>query len=271
MTPMELCIAIREGLPALFECTPAPMEGVRVRTPMMYPDGSVVDVFVLDRGGDHVVTDFGTTLSWLRTQSARGSITSKQQGMIEDVCRSIGVERHNGQLVLRCAEGESLADSLLLLSQAAVRVSDVWFTFPSYSTDSERMATAARARMDIATEVNSWLREQRLEAKRSIKYLGLSSREWNVDYEINAKARTSLVFLLSAGSRAKAQQVAEHVLAGCIDLSYLRETQPQYTLISLFDDRRDIWEESDFALVGGHSEVARWSYPREFRNLVSSG
>lgn len=244
-----------------------------MRTPMMYPDGSIVDVFVLDRAGEHVITDFGATLSWLRMQSARGSITNKQQGVIEDVCRSMGVEQHNGQLVLRCAEGERIADSLLLLSQAAARVSDIWFTFSSYSTDSARMATVANARMDIAAEVNSWLREQRLEAKRSVKYPGQSKLEWSIDYEIYAEAHTALVFLLSAGSRTKARQVTEHVLAGCIDLRYLEETQPQYTLVSLFDDRdyrKDIWEASDFALVGGHSKVARWSYPEEFQNLLVS-
>ena len=55
----ELCLAIGESLPALFECTPAAREGVRVRTPLMYPDGGMVDVFVLEQSGRYSITDFG--------------------------------------------------------------------------------------------------------------------------------------------------------------------------------------------------------------------
>ena len=55
----ELCSAIGESLPALFECTPAPQEGVRVRTPLMYPDGGIVDVFVLEQSGRYSLTTSG--------------------------------------------------------------------------------------------------------------------------------------------------------------------------------------------------------------------
>ena len=56
-------------MPPLFVCSPAPQEGVRVRTPMLYPDGGVVDVFVLDSKGSYIVTDFGDALGWLGLQS----------------------------------------------------------------------------------------------------------------------------------------------------------------------------------------------------------
>ena len=51
MNSIELCASIGNSLPALFECSAAPREGVRVRTPLMYPDGGIVDVFVLERHG----------------------------------------------------------------------------------------------------------------------------------------------------------------------------------------------------------------------------
>ena len=94
----ELCLAIGESLPALFECTPAPREGVRVRTPLMYPDGGMVDVFVLERSGRYSVTDFGETLGWLRMQSVSTRRSPKQNRMVEDTCQTLGVELHRGQL-----------------------------------------------------------------------------------------------------------------------------------------------------------------------------
>ncbi len=49
MNSDKLCATIGQTLPPRFECSPAPQEGVRVRTPLMYPDGGIVDVFVLER------------------------------------------------------------------------------------------------------------------------------------------------------------------------------------------------------------------------------
>ena len=49
MNAHELCVSLGKSLPALFECTPAPRDGVRVHTPLMYPDGGMVDVFVVEQ------------------------------------------------------------------------------------------------------------------------------------------------------------------------------------------------------------------------------
>jgi hypothetical protein len=46
------------------------MDGyTRIRTPFLYPDGDVIDVFF--RGGEDVATvsDLGETLRWLKMQS----------------------------------------------------------------------------------------------------------------------------------------------------------------------------------------------------------
>ena len=57
MTPNRLCESLRDSLPTLFDCIAEPNGTVRVRTPLLYPDGGVVDVFVLERGTQHVVTE----------------------------------------------------------------------------------------------------------------------------------------------------------------------------------------------------------------------
>ena len=69
MNTTELCSIVGQSLPLLFVCSETQHEAVRVRTPMLYPDGGVVDVFVLTRGNGYVVTDFGDALGWLWLQS----------------------------------------------------------------------------------------------------------------------------------------------------------------------------------------------------------
>lgn len=62
------CEVLKARLGELFTCSP--MDGyTRIRTPFLYPDGDVIDVFF--RGGEDVATvsDLGETLRWLKMQS----------------------------------------------------------------------------------------------------------------------------------------------------------------------------------------------------------
>lgn len=128
MNPVEICVLLGKSLSPLFECSPAPIEGVRVRTPMMYPDGGIVDVFVLERGDGYIVTDFGDALGWLQMQSVNRGLTNRQNVLIRDVCRTLRVKLFQEQLVLREIKSEELGDAVMRLAQAVVRVSDVRFT-----------------------------------------------------------------------------------------------------------------------------------------------
>ena len=255
MTSIELCTSIARTLPPLFVCSPAPMEGVRVRTPLMYPDGGVVDVFVLDRDSGYTVTDFGDALGWLGIQSVSSQRSRRQQSLVEDVCQTLRIELFQEQLVLRSVALDSLAESVLRIAQAAVRVSDLWFTLRSQSLQT------------TADEIDDWLRDRHITFRRRASKAGRSTRNWTVDFETQTDQQTSLVFLLSTGSRGNAGRLAEHVLAACVDLNHLKEQQ-RTRFISLFDDWADVWREEHFRLVDEYSEIAFWSQPDALEQLL---
>ena len=124
MNSDKLCATIGKTLPSRFECSPAPQEGVRVRTPLMYPDGGIVDVFVLKRGNGYIVTDFGDALGWLRMQSVNAQPSLQQNLMIKEICQTLGIELYSGQLVLRSGIDDTLEKAVLRVAQAVVRVSE---------------------------------------------------------------------------------------------------------------------------------------------------
>ena len=124
MSADKLCAIIGKTLPPRFECSPAPQEGVRVRTPLMYPDGGIVDVFVLERGNGYIVTDFGDALGWLRMQSVNAQPSLQRNLMIKEICQPLGIELHSGQLVLRSGVDDTLEKAVLRVAQAVVRISE---------------------------------------------------------------------------------------------------------------------------------------------------
>ena len=256
MNVAQLCASVGNSLPALFACSPGPQEGVRVRTPLLYPDGGVVDVFVLERGSEYIITDFGDALGWLDLQSVSRQRSPKQQALILDVCQTLRIELVQGQLVLRSVMEDALGESVLRVAQGVVRVSDLWFTLRSQSVQ------------NTADEVDEWLREKKIPFERDVQRQGRSTRMWTVDFAAHLDGRTSMVFLLSTGSRGAVRRLSEHVLSGWVDLNHLRVNQPSLAFVSLFDDTEDIWRPEDFSLLDGQSEIARWSRPDEFESLL---
>lgn len=258
MSPDDLCKSLRDRLSALFDCTSAPQGSVRVRTPFMYPDGDIVDVFVEERGGKFVVTDYGESLGWLQMQSVRDQLTANQRQMAEDVCLTLGVELVHGQLTMPCDNASGLSDAIHRLGQAAVRVSDIWFTLRN------------RAVALVADEVDAWLREREFDSKRNARREGRSGRTWTVDYEVVAQAQTSHVFLLTTGSQAWARRLSERVVAACTDLSHLVFDKADANFVSLFDDTSNVWRDEDFKLVEPFSRIATWSQPEEFEQVLTT-
>lgn len=63
-----LCQHIADTAGQLFDC--ADVNGfVRIRTPYLYPDGDIIDLYWKEQNGQQILTDLGETLRWLETQS----------------------------------------------------------------------------------------------------------------------------------------------------------------------------------------------------------
>ena len=110
----------------------------------MYPDGGIVDVFVLERDDGYMVTDFGDALGWLHMQSESMQQSQEQRLMIEDLCRTLGIELHSGQLVLRSDSGDTLEKTVLRVAQAVASV--------SASTSDNPPRTPTQSPMTVLTE-----------------------------------------------------------------------------------------------------------------------
>jgi hypothetical protein len=102
VTQIDLCREIAEGMGALFECAPHG-EYIRIRTPYLYPDGDMIDIFCKPQGEVTLVTDLGETSRWLRMQTVSPRRSPKQKALIDDACLTHGVEFYRGMEIGRAS------------------------------------------------------------------------------------------------------------------------------------------------------------------------
>lgn len=257
MNRINICQDFSGGLSALFTCTPHG-EYQRIRTPYLYPDGDNIDLFCKPQDEVVLVSDLGETTRWLRMQTVSPKRSPKQRALIEDACQTHGVEFYKGMLLARCRPGDQLATVAIRVAQAALRVSDLWFTFRTRSVES------------VTDEVADFLSERKFQFERGEKLAGRSGRIWTPDFHVRAARCSSLVCVLSTGSRSAARSVVNQVHTAFFDLNHLAAGPEALRFVSLFDDTADVWSDEDFRLAEQLSTITRWSQPDEFANVLQA-
>lgn len=255
MSQINICQEFAGGLEALFVCEPHG-DYQRIRTPYLYPDGDNIDIFCKQQNDVVLVSDLGETSRWLRMQTVSPKRSPKQRALIEDACLTHGVEFYKGMLLARCRSGDQLAAVALRVAQAALRVSDLWFTFRTRSVES------------MTDEVADFLSERQFSFARGEQLAGRSGRFWTPDFHVRAVQRSSLVYVLSTGSRSAARGIVNHVHTAFYDLNHLAAGPEALKFVSLFDDTADVWSDEEFRLAEQLSVVARWSQPDELADVL---
>lgn len=264
--------SICESLHKQWGFTAAPKGGVRVRTPYMYPDGGILDLFVLERGDSYKVTDFGETVAWLKMRTGWPKLPRERRAQVNDTCRKHGVVNNHGQLELSGLSRGDLSEAVVQLAGTAARVSDLWFTFRRTKFDSALYI----AEDPLREQVEKWFREWRVAFKPRTTRSGQSGRNWSIDYETTVDSRRALVFLLGSRDREEARRLAEHVLVACVDLRPGSGNR-QYPLVphehevvnvSLCDDTHNVWREEDIRLLELESNVVHRSRPDEVERVL---
>jgi Domain of unknown function DUF1828 len=257
MTAIMPCELISRYIGELYKCSQGD-DYIAIRTPYIFPDGDIIELYYQGTGASGRLTDFGETLRWLGGQTPAQRRTKKHLSLIEDTCSTHHVELVDGQVSVNVGRPEAMAEAITRLAQATIRIADVSFTFRS------------RAYQSFADEVEELLVDKQISFERNAGVEGESGELWPIDFRTVRQARTSLVYVLSTGSRGQAKRLTDHVVAAFYDLRKLRDETPPINLISLVDDDAAVWEPEDFKRLESLSKVAAWSRPDDFIDSLAA-
>lgn len=229
----------------------------QIRTPYLYPDGDVIDLFYREQGEQGILTDLGETTRWLQMQTTRAQPSQKQTALLADICQTHGVEQFRSVLMLR-TQPNQLADAVTRLGETAIRVSDLWFL------------NRTRAYETILDEVSELLDDRQIPFERNPKRTGRSGQVRRIDFHTYTSNRSAFIYILSTGNRASTRSIVDRVCASWYDLHHYQAQANPIRFISLFDDSIDLWDNTSIRLLENLSEVSYWSRPDELLDLIHS-
>ena len=260
MTPAELRDEAARQLGPQYPCSITENGAVRVTTPLLLPDRTVVEVF-LSAGEDGLfATDFGDAYGWLWCSTVWEDFNPKQRRLLAGIERSTGARFTSGQFKHHCADIESLADGIHAVATAMLRYADLTFAMPQDGEPLERPGCTT-------AEVRRWLVEREIPYRWGETVRGRSGRCWEADFATDAPNAAALVFLLSADSEEIAREAAGVAASAARDILDAANGAPR-RLVALFDDAVDVWQPADYKLLEPSARVARWTDRDEFERIL---
>ena len=235
-----------------------PRGHIRIETAFLYPDGASVDVFALDEAPllpQIRLSDLGQTSDWLLGVQVKPWLSKKRQAYLEDAIRIYDVSQQGGKLELNIPSLDEIANGLVRLGQACVRVSDLAFT---------RRSSLVSA---FSEDVEEVLADSELEYQTNIELKGRYNQMVRVDFFVQGSRTSSALLTMSSGNTSSAHVQANEIFRRWYDFNIPERTEQRVTV---FDDRYDVYRDDDLRRLRDLSDVVPLSDRRTIIDLLAA-
>lgn len=205
----------------------------------------MVTVFVDETSDRPRVTDYGDTLGMLPMVAPRCEQLPHIPRLAQEAARVPGVALENGELVADIRDNDNLAELVVAVAQASLRVSCLVY---ACRDPNER---------DLFWELGELLRDAGTDFERSVPCTGASGREWTVSYAVKREDSTALIIILTGGTPVQSKAVAGHTAAVIDDLRLAAAGSSKFVV--LFDDVEGDWPDDAIECLTATAEAVPWS------------
>lgn len=232
---------------------------LRMATSFQYPNGSSIDLFLGERGGDFfndfILTDLGQTTSYLLDLNIKTWTTKKRKQVLSDICQSLDVKQDEGELQIVIANDKfsDIPQAIIRLSQACIRLSDLVLT------QRFKLATVFK------DELEEFIENISLKYETSVIMPGQYGKDVSIDFQVSGRNIKSLIQTLSTANLAAAHSLGNEVFRKWYDIS---EHRLQYQFLTVYDTNNDVFRDDDIARLGSVSTVLGFPAHQEELNYA---
>ncbi len=144
--------ALGEGLPCLFSTTPRERGDIRVSTPFLLPDCDYFSLFVFERDGRLVISDYATAFLWIKMETGVSPVPDLVRAHMADIAYAQRVDINGVELEITVDDQSELAESVLRLSAAVVRVAELFRLIRPENVEGLDRTRATGEREAVATQ-----------------------------------------------------------------------------------------------------------------------
>lgn len=252
-----VCTKIKNQIGDLFSCSEF-KNFIKISTPFLYADGDIISIFYKEIDQGFVLTDFGETLSILESSSPSGTISTRQEEIIQQICTNYNLKLNGEMIIGKFDKNEKLANKLINFSQSIVEISSLY------------VLNRGKNFRNIIDVVEDYIKELEIEYQRTQKYVGYMKREWHPHFFTVYQGNCTLTHILNAEKRGETKGIISTVNTQWQDLEAYR-TENNFKFVSLIidiNDKNKNWTNEDEKFLRKTSNVEKWSNKENFRKII---
>lgn len=219
---------------------------LRLETSLRYADGGVIEVFIEERRGTLVVTDYGEAFRFLHTNGIDPTRSATRQQLIEMAAQLAGATLVDDAIEIRVESPSEVVGVAARLGQAIGRIADLSLqgTGPVGKTFSDTLEEF------ITSNVHG------LEVQRGATLQGRAAKH-QIDIVVRSQRGISAIEGLSALTATGANAQTAYTIQKFADLAAIGHGAPdRYAVI---DDSSDVWTDSLRRQLENFSTVVDWA------------
>jgi len=219
-------------------------DALRIVTWFEHPGGDLIEMFLVEKEGQLLITDYGETLRMLHAHDFDPSSSPTRASIFEHILRTHKTEVREGTIEAKIDGVEDLANGLLRYVQATMKASE--------------LLTHTRPRVPsmFEKEVAEYLDQHEAMYESKVVVEG-KIEEYTVGFALRNGRRT-LIEPLSTSSSQYADQLVLRAFAMWYDIRHAWESVDKERLVSLLDDRNNVWRLHRLQLLSEMSDVVKW-------------
>lgn len=240
-----------------------PRGHLRIQTGFLYPDGSSVDVFVVDHPDAPLLpptelSDFGQTMAFLLDHDVHPWKSKKRKQQLEQAIDLYGVSLKGGSLVRPLGnELSSLQEGILLLGQACVRMSDLVYT--------KRL----QLQSPFNDDVEEFFADAGLEYESGVQLDGAYGPV-HVDFVVTGQRTRSAVLTLFSRISSSGHAQANEVFRRWHDLQAAGAPESRVTLLDDTIDTKAVYGDDDLRRIEQYSTIQPFSERSNLQTLLAA-
>jgi hypothetical protein len=211
------------------ECDRVRNGALRICTPLLYPNGSSVDVFIEPDSdvGSFKLTDYGQTAQYLRESQLNLLSSARRKALLLQVC------------------------AIIRLAQACVRIAD----FASHH--------ALRSANPFRSKVEGFLESSHFEYEPDVFIESVFEREERIDFRVDAGTARSYMLIIPSMAEDAAHQTANEIFRKWHDL---KPKQGSVKFVTVYNSGNKSFRRDDIQRLATYSKT--FAYPSEQQQLV---
>lgn len=240
-----------------------PKGHLRIETGFLYPDGSSVDVFLVNDPREPLLppsrlSDLGQTMDFLLHHDVKPWTSNKRRTQLAEAISLYGVKLEGGALEKPITDvGPSLRDGILLLGQACVRMSDLLFT--------KRL----QLQSVFTDEVEELLADAELDYDTGVELPGKLA-PIPVDFLVRGRTTTTAVLTLFSRLPTSAHTQANEVFRRVHDLQMAERPEQRVTLLDDTVDVARIYKDEDLRRIEQYCTLLPFSDRKAASDLLAA-